>query len=182
MSWLITYKEHFESISYLVTLLGIPIAIVLFFLEKRKERITRELEIYASAHDRYVEYLKLCLERPDLDGFDLPQNGVEAKACGIEHERIILFTILTAIMESAFIRYSRANTREAKIQWQGWREYILEWLHRPDFRRTWPVIGPQFSETFVNLVNQLADLADLSNNEIENTSTTENTEEKDDSN
>lgn len=182
MSWLVTYKDYFESISYLVTFIGIPIAIILFFREKQKERITRELEIYASAHDRYVEYLKLCLERPELDGFDLPKDGEEAKLCGIKYERIILFTILTAIMESAFIRYSRTDTQEAKIQWRGWREYILEWLHRPDFRKTWPIIGPQFSETFVRLVNQLADEADLSNAKTKITSPPDKPNEKNESN
>lgn len=156
MTWLLDYKDLFESISYLITLIGIPFAIFLFFSEKRKERITRELEMYASAHDRYVEYLKLCLERPDLDAFDLPKNSEETKACGIKYEKIILFTILVAIMESAFIRYSRVNTREAKIQWQGWREYISEWLRRPDFRKTWPIISAQFSKTFVDMVNNFA--------------------------
>ncbi len=47
-----------EMLSYTVTIVGLPIAIVIFLYEQRKERANEEEEIYQMLSDRYTDFLK----------------------------------------------------------------------------------------------------------------------------
>ena len=60
-----------EAISYLVTIIGLPIGLFVFVYEKRRERKDRERQAYQSANDKYIDLLNLCLTNPDLDIFDI---------------------------------------------------------------------------------------------------------------
>ena len=148
-------KDLLEALSYLATLLGIPAAIAVFMLEKRRERIDRENETHASAHDRYVSYLTLCLEHPDLDAFDVPKDDRAMIECGVPYQTLILFTIAISMLESAFLRYRHGRTKTLLKQWEGWNDYMKDWAQRAAFRRAWPVIGPQFSADFVAAMDKM---------------------------
>ncbi|MEQ9563955.1 MAG: hypothetical protein RLN69_15650, partial [Woeseiaceae bacterium] len=58
--------EHWELLSYVVTVLGLPLAMAVFLYEKRKERIAEEEEVYAALANSYQDFLRLALENPDL--------------------------------------------------------------------------------------------------------------------
>ena len=48
-------NETIEMLSYLATILGIPIAIILFVNEKRQERRDREYGTYHALDEKYLE-------------------------------------------------------------------------------------------------------------------------------
>lgn len=148
-------KDLLEALSYLATLIGIPIAICVFVYQKHRERLDREIEVHAAAHDRYIAYLTLCLEHPELDGFDVPEDASDVKECAVPYRTLILYTILISIMESAFVRYNASKSGASKRQWEGWKAYLEEWAGRSTFQRAWPVIGPQFSPDFVSQMTSL---------------------------
>ena len=58
--------ETFEMLSYIVTVVGLPLAILTFVLEQRKERRNEEEEIFQRLSDEYREFLKLVLDNSDL--------------------------------------------------------------------------------------------------------------------
>ena len=55
-----------ETLSYIVTVIGFPFAIFVFMLEQRKERKNEEAGIYQKLSDDYAEFSKLLLENADL--------------------------------------------------------------------------------------------------------------------
>jgi hypothetical protein len=57
-------NEIIQICSNIATILGIPIAIILFINEKRKERRDREYGTYNALDEKYLDYLKLCMENP----------------------------------------------------------------------------------------------------------------------
>ena len=58
--------EIWELLSYVVTVVGLPLAISVFIFEQRKERDNEEEEVYQLLSDNYQEFLKIALANPDL--------------------------------------------------------------------------------------------------------------------
>ena len=55
-----------ELLSYLVTAIGLPLAIFTFWKEQRKERENEDEETYQLLSDAYANFLRLVLENSDL--------------------------------------------------------------------------------------------------------------------
>jgi len=144
-----------EALSYIATIIGIPVAIVAFLAEMRKSRRERERDAYVEANARYVGYLTLCLEHPELDGFDLSEQDPEVRDSGFEVKKLALFSILISILETGYILYADQRDNAELRQWQGWHDYMMMWASRPDFRKAWPLLGPQFDTEFVQQMEKI---------------------------
>jgi hypothetical protein len=55
-----------ELLSYVVTTIGLPLAIVVFVYEQKKERDNEEEEVYQLLSDNYQDLLRMALGHPDL--------------------------------------------------------------------------------------------------------------------
>ena len=149
-------KDLLEAASYVATIIGIPVALLIFLYEKQKQRLAREMETYLLSNQRYTEYLSLCLEHPELDCFDLSVQEPDVAATGLDIKKLTLFTILIATLESGFLLYRRHNQIAIRRnQWRGWYDYMAMWARRPDFRLAWPALGPQFDADFCALMQEL---------------------------
>ena len=58
--------ETWELMSYAVTVVGLPLAILVFLYEQRKERDNEEEEVYQLLADNYQDFHKVALANPDL--------------------------------------------------------------------------------------------------------------------
>jgi hypothetical protein len=147
------FKEWLEALASVATFLGIPIAILVFWSERRRERFDRQAQIYLSPNQQYIEYLKLCFEHPELDIYDLVSPGATT-ALDVKREWIA-FNILISVMEQAFLLY-RGHPDSDNKQWSGWCDYMRWWLSRPNFRHAWDVeLSSQFDSDFVTYMNSL---------------------------
>src|SRR5690606_8063963 len=91
-----TWLEWFELGSYLVTIFGLPFAILVFFFEQQRERKNEEEEIYQRLSDEYREFLKLVLDNADLQL--LRQRGPSAPLTEEQNERkLAIFGILVSL-------------------------------------------------------------------------------------
>lgn len=150
MNILIDLKEHLEALSYLATIVGIPIALLIFWSEKRKERRAREVEAYIRSTDRYIYYLNLCLDHPETKTFD--PDTIDR---GIETPRLIMFSILICVFETAFLSLRRDAPRQIQNrQWKGWENYITMWAGHQDFIKAWDMIGGDFDSDFQVYMNK----------------------------
>lgn len=136
-----------EILASLSTALGIPLAIVLFYREKKKERRELEFAVYDAPHREYLEYLRLCLEYPELDA---AEDSLKEIPTPLERKTTTLFTILISMLERAFLLYGVHRIEE---QWRGWDAYIDDWCAQERFRQAWRRLGGQFDERFVEYVN-----------------------------
>lgn len=149
-------KDFLEALSYVATIVGIPVAIIVFVFEKRKDRRQREIETFKDLGEEYVAYLTLCLEHPDLSGFDPCCYSEDAARSGLDAKTLTLLTVLVAMLESSFVLYQGHRSAIRAKQWQGWHDYIVDWAKRPDFRKAWPIIvSSQFDTDFVSYMDQI---------------------------
>ena len=130
--------EWLEALSYVVTIVGFPFAIAVFWLEQRKERVNEDEELYQRLSDEYAEFLKLVLENSDLRL--LGSDGIQPVLTDEQRERkFVLFEILIALFERAYILvYEETQNRQSQRLWSSWEDYMREWCRREDFRSLLP--------------------------------------------
>ena len=93
--------ETWELWSYVVTVIGLPLAIIVFVYEQRKERENEEEEVYQQLSDNYQDFLKVALANPDLQVFssgETPNRGPEQR-----ERMLIVFNMLVSLFERAYL-------------------------------------------------------------------------------
>jgi hypothetical protein len=130
--------EWWEMASYVVTVVGLPFAIVVFMLERRKERQADQEEIYQRLSDEYREFLKLVIDNPDLQL--LRRTPGDASLTAEQHERRrAIFEILISLFERAYLLvYEEPMDPNTARLWSSWEDYMREWCKRDDFRAALP--------------------------------------------
>ncbi|MFT3780846.1 MAG: hypothetical protein QM790_02450 [Nibricoccus sp.] len=148
--------ETFEFLSYVVTVIGLPFAIIVFILEQRKERDNEEEEIYQRLSDEYREFLKLVLDNADLQL--LRREGIRHELTEEQKERrTAIFGILVSLFERAYLLvYEDDMDKKARRLWQSWEDYMLEWVRRVEFRECLPELLEGEDEEFTQYIRGLA--------------------------
>jgi len=125
--------ETWELLSYVVTVVGLPLAIVVFAMEQRKERQNEEEAVYESISDNYQEFLRIVLEHPDLHLFSMAKTPELSKE---QLERMtVIFSMLISLFERAYmLLYEEGANSEKLRRWHSWEDYMREWCAREDFR------------------------------------------------
>lgn len=146
--------ETWELLSYVVTVIGLPLAIIVFLFEQRKERENEEEEVYQLLSDNYQDFLKVALENPDLRLFSdvtTPSLNDEQK-----ERELIIFTMLMSLFERAYLLlHDDAMSPKQARRWNSWEDYMLEWCHKPHFRSSLPELLRGEDPSFVRYVKQL---------------------------
>ena len=134
MHWI----EIVEFSFYLVETFALPFAIVVFVIERRKERYAEEEEIYQRLSDEYTNFLKLVLDNSDLQL--LRKNASLSQLSEEQMERkLALFGILVSIFERAYLLvYEERMSKQTRRLWSSWEDYMREWCRRSDFRKALP--------------------------------------------
>lgn len=159
-------KSILEILSHIITILGFPIAIYVLIQEKLKERRAREYGTYTALDDKYIEFLKICLENPALDIYHLEKKEPHAYTQEQKTKEIVVFEILISILERAYLMYSEHSTKIKKEQWEGWNMYMYEWMRRENFRDAWRQLGHQWEINFENHMNAIYDELNRNTNQV----------------
>lgn len=151
-----TLFEIIKFLADLATVLGIPVAIVIFINEKRQERREREYGTYDALDEKYAEYLRLCMANPELDLFQKPlAHGATSLTPEQGVRQMAMFEILVSLLERAFLMYRDQSSEIRRSQWLGWNEYMLDYARHPTFRRLWGEAGEQFDQEFTAHMSSL---------------------------
>lgn len=125
-----------ELASYVVTVIGLPMAIFVFMFDQKRERQNEEEEIYQRLSDEYADFLKLLLKNADLQLLSPESSSPALDAEQIERKKII-FDILISLFERAFILvYEEEMKPQTKRLWASWDDYMRFWCRRKDFRQS----------------------------------------------
>ena len=128
-----------ELLSYVVTTVGLPLAILVFIYEQKKERDNEDEEVYQLLSDNYQDFLKMALGHPDLRLFtpeETPELSVEQR-----ERMLIIFSMLTSLFERAYLLlYEPKMSSKHQRRWLSWEDYMREWCRRGDYRAMLPVL------------------------------------------
>lgn len=151
-----TWFEWAEALSYVVTIVGLPLAILVFMYEQRRQRQNEEEEIYQRLSDEYTEFLKLVLANPDLQLLRKQANA--APLTEEQKERkFAIFNILISLFERAYLLvYEEAMDRQSQRMWQSWEDYMREWCQRRDFREALPELLKGEDEDFCAHIQKIS--------------------------
>ncbi len=125
--------ETWELLSYVVTVVGLPLAIAVFIYEQRKERDNEDEEVYQLLSDNYQDFLKVALENPDLRLFSAePPTNLTAE----QRERMmIIFNMLISLFERAYLLLHQDHMSPIQARrWSSWDDYMREWCAKREFR------------------------------------------------
>ncbi|MEZ0239150.1 MAG: hypothetical protein ACAH06_13920 [Methylophilaceae bacterium] len=146
--------ETWELMSYVVTVIGLPLAIAVFLYEQRKERENEEEEVYQLLSDNYQDFLKVALENPDLRLFST--EGTTSLNEDQRERQLIVFVMLMSLFERAYLLLHEDDMSPKQARrWHSWEDYILEWCSRPDFRANFPRLLHGEDPSFVRYVEHL---------------------------
>ena len=143
-----TALEVWELLSYIVTVIGLPLAILTFWQEQRKERENEDEEAYQLLSDAYTDFLKLVMENPDLQ---LRSRAAAPQFTDEQLERRqVVFEILISLFERAYLLVFDVDMTESqRRRWHSWDDYMREWCRRVDFCSMLPQLlegeDPDFS-------------------------------------
>jgi hypothetical protein len=147
--------EAWELMGYVVTVIGLPLAIAVFLFEQRKERENEEEEVYQLLSDSYQDFLKVALENPDLRLFSGEVTPILDEQQ--KERQLIIFTMLVALFERAYLLlYEDDMSAKQARRWNSWKDFILEWCQNPHFRSRLPQLLRGEDPSFVRYIEQLA--------------------------
>jgi len=147
--------ETWELISYVVTAIGLPVAIFAYLYEKKQEREDADDEVYQLLSDNYQDFLKVALDNPDLKLFSMEETP---NLTDEQRERmLIIFSMLVSLFERAYLLlYEPRMSGKHARRWSSWEDYMLEWCQRVDFRTSLPLLLPGEDAEFVEHIRSLA--------------------------
>jgi hypothetical protein len=147
--------ETWELLSYIVTVVGLPLAILVFGYEQRKERDNEEEEVYQLLSDNYQDFLKVALANPDLKLF----SATESQQLSAEQKErmVIIFNMLVSLFERAYLLlYEEPMSPRQLRRWRSWEDYMREWCRRAEFRGSLPALLRGEDPDFVKYIQAVA--------------------------
>lgn len=146
-----------EELANLATLLGFPAVVVAFVIDARVRSTAIDRETHLEMTRRYIEFVRLCMENPELKlsdtivGYNEPQEVIEAGS-----KKLSVMHILVILFEDAFFLYHGSSTRLRRLEWSGWEKYIEYWLARSDFRTAWiDHLNAQYNMEFMEFMDRV---------------------------
>jgi hypothetical protein len=145
-----------ETASYMVTVIGLPVAIAIFLAGQHKERRNEEEESWQRLSDAYNDFLQVVIEHPDLR---LRTGRGNASLTPEQEERtMIIFTMLVGLFERAYlVAWEPDMTPEQARRWNSWEDWMREWCRRRDFSSQLPDLLRGEDPDFAAYIRRIAD-------------------------
>ena len=152
------WTQTWELWSYVVTVIGLPLAIVVYLLEQRKERENDDEEVYGLLSDNYQDFLKVVLENVELKLFSIHHT---ADLTPDQREKMfIIFSMLVSLFERAYLLLYEPRMSEKQLRrWRTWDAYMKEWAERSDFREMLPELLDNEDPEFVAYLKSMVPAA-----------------------
>ncbi len=150
--------EWLEAASYIVTIVGLPLAIGVYVYDRQRERQSDEEEIFLRLADEYADFMRLVIDNADLHLLSPVVKGT-LNEDQLERKQA-LFAILVSLFERAYVLvYEDDMSRQQARLWQSWEDYMTEWCQREDFRSALPPLLVGEDPGFVAMIGRIAGTA-----------------------
>ena len=149
-------KESWELASFVVTVVGLPLAIVSILVEQRKERRNEEEESWQRLSDAYNDFLEIVLANPDLH---LRTRHPRGELTPEQEERLaVIYDMLIGLFERAYlVAWEPDMTPEQARRWNSWEDWMRDWCRREDFVRRLPALLKGEDPDFARYIARIAE-------------------------
>ncbi|OWW00315.1 hypothetical protein [Rhizobium sp. R693] len=149
------FMQVWELLSYIVRVIGLPLAIFVFLYQQRKARENEEEQINQLLSDGYIDFLKLTIDNPDLK---LRSNIATTNLTDEQRERMLgILGILISLFERAYmVAYGQKMSPRETRRWRAWEGFMREWCRREDFRDSLPLLLPGEDPDFTAFLQGIA--------------------------
>ena len=149
-------RDFWELASYVVTALGLPMAILFFAWEQRKERDNEEEEQYQLLSDAYNDFLKVVLDHSDLQL--RTREPLENPTAEQRERMLVIFDMLISLFERAYLVAYKDDMAESEARrWNSWDDYMREWCRRQDFHDALPSLLRGEDPEFRDYIRRIAE-------------------------
>jgi hypothetical protein len=147
---------YWEVASYVVTVVGLPLAIVIFIFEQRRERRNEEDEVYQLLSNAYNDFLRVVIDNADLR---LRSQSATPDLSAEQQERMLLILdMLISLLERAYLTaYSNDMNGAQRRRWNSWEDFMREWVRRDDFYYRLPQLLKGEDPEFAAYLQRLAE-------------------------
>ena len=121
--------QSMELLSYIATIVGIPLALLTFIIQERKERQAEQEEIYDKLMEHYATIQERLFQHPEIDQHEQPLSNPEDK-----RRQLIVYEMLVSLFERAFILLYGETDPAYQRMWNSWNDYIQHWSAKANFR------------------------------------------------
>jgi hypothetical protein len=143
-----------EMASNFATAIGLPVAIVVYWLQHQRDRIQREMETFSSVGSDYVQYLQTCLDHPIASIYSHGGDWGPPQSKDAARESV-LFEILICNLEAAFFLYKDQSTDLKRRQWSGWERYVRDWCRTQWFQDHWMGFDDSYDTEFGDVIRRV---------------------------
>jgi hypothetical protein len=147
----LTLLEMMELLSYIATVVGIPLAVATYVLQERKERQNEREDIYDKLMAHYADIQEKLFEHPELDMHNEISSDPET-----QRRQLILYEMLTSLFERSYILLANETHPEYQRMWHSWVDYIQSWLDKPNFVAVLPQLMKGEDPSFVAYIAKLS--------------------------
>jgi hypothetical protein len=145
------HKKHidWERLASFIEVVTLPLvliggALALFEYIESRHRDRREVAAHAydQADNVYKDYLKLCLEHPDLECYTGRTVDITSLDEKQQQQQQVMYIFLIDAFEVAYTNYNNeeyvhSSPRAYCAEWPGWVAVMRKAARRPNFVTTW---------------------------------------------
>jgi hypothetical protein len=148
--------DFWELASFVMTVIGLPLAILVFAVEQRRERANEEDEVYQLLSNAYNDFLRVVIDNSDLGLRS--QTATPGLTAEQQERMLVIFDMLISLLERAYITAYRENMTPAqRRRWNSWEDFMREWVRRDDFYYRLPQLLKGEDPEFAAHLRQVAE-------------------------
>src|SRR5581483_4136258 len=137
------------------TLSAVVSWVVRYYVDTRRQQTARDYEAFDALDEKFLMFQRMCMAYPELDVFDVPDANPTPLTPQQKKQEIVLFTMLFAIFERAYLMYHAQTKKIMQRQWEGWKQYMEQFVGRGNFREAWKVSGQTYDSEFTDFMEGL---------------------------
>ena len=147
------FADFTTVIANLTLILGVPITLLAFIYQEKKERESEQEEIYDKLMEHYANIQDKLFKHPEIDDhMNLLPDAEDSR-----RQRIV-YEMLVSLFERAYILLADERDPNYQRMWNSWLDYINLWVGRSNFRQALPEMMRGEDPDFVRFMAKLSRL------------------------
>jgi hypothetical protein len=160
--FLAPYNNILSVLTYVLGILGFVPAVITFIIKNIRDARELENQIFYRISDTNQRINEILLNHPQLGASWFQNEPTKPLTADERVQQHILFDMITALFEEAYLAYQRAPNVQRKAQWAGWEQFIKDYCQKPNYQRWWLTVaergeqqsGGQFDTRFEAFISR----------------------------